>query len=99
MDINETVKSAYVSATVKGLWGLCPSTIGFYNNLAEELSEARNEINNIDPIRTSSTGVPAGEAIELADMIILIMSYFGKRGWNLEDAIRIKMDYNEKRNR
>lgn len=37
---------------------------------------------------------PEGEAIELADAVIRIMDYFAHRGWNLENAIRIKHNFN-----
>lgn len=37
---------------------------------------------------------PEGEAIELADSVIRIMDYFAHRGWDLEEAIRIKHGYN-----
>ena len=38
-----------------------------------------------------------GEAIELADAVIRIMDYFGERGWDLEQAIKLKMAYNKTR--
>jgi hypothetical protein len=40
---------------------------------------------------------PEGEAIELADAVIRIMDYFEAQGWDLEDAMKIKSDYNETR--
>lgn len=40
---------------------------------------------------------PEGEAIELADAVIRIADYFGERGWDLEQAIKIKMAYNKTR--
>lgn len=40
---------------------------------------------------------PEGEAIELADAAIRIMDYFEAMGWDLEEAIQIKSDYNETR--
>lgn len=38
---------------------------------------------------------PEGEAIELADAVIRIADYFGERGWDLEQAIKLKMAYNK----
>ena len=40
---------------------------------------------------------PEGELIELADAVIRIADYCGRMGWNLEDAIKLKMSYNETR--
>jgi hypothetical protein len=41
---------------------------------------------------------PEGELIELADAIINILSYCESKKWNIEKAIEIKMNYEEKRN-
>lgn len=35
-----------------------------------------------------------GEAAELADCVIRIFDYFGKQGWDLEEVIRLKHEYN-----
>ena len=53
---------------------------------------------NID-IWEESFGIvkPEGEATELADTVIRIMDYFEYKGWDLEEAIRIKSKYNESR--
>jgi NTP pyrophosphatase (non-canonical NTP hydrolase) len=40
---------------------------------------------------------PEGIAVELADCIIRILDYCGKEGINIEDAIRIKYEYNKSR--
>jgi len=37
---------------------------------------------------------PEGQAIELADAIIRIADYFGQMGWDLTQAIELKMGYN-----
>jgi NTP pyrophosphatase (non-canonical NTP hydrolase) len=40
---------------------------------------------------------PEGEAIELADVVIRVMDYFGAKGWDLEKAILYKHQYNKTR--
>ena len=40
---------------------------------------------------------PEGELIELADTMIRIADYCGFMGWDLEKAIKSKMEYNETR--
>lgn len=35
-----------------------------------------------------------GEQAELADCVIRIFDYFGKQGWDLEEVIRMKHEYN-----
>lgn len=40
---------------------------------------------------------PEGEAIELADVLIRIGDYFGRKGWDLEQAVKIKLAYNRTR--
>jgi hypothetical protein len=40
---------------------------------------------------------PEGQAIELADVVIMITSYFEHKGWNLGEAIHMKHKYNKTR--
>jgi len=42
-------------------------------------------------------GKPEGMPIELADCIIRILDYCGKEGIDIEEAIRLKMQYNKTR--
>lgn len=37
---------------------------------------------------------PEGEAVELVDTVIRIMDYFGFMGWDLEEIIKLKYEYN-----
>jgi NTP pyrophosphatase (non-canonical NTP hydrolase) len=48
-------------------------------------------------ISWDDTRKPEGELIELADAVIRIMDYCESRGFNLQDAIRIKHEYNKTR--
>ncbi len=40
---------------------------------------------------------PQGEAVELADAIIRILDYAAYRGWNMEEVIQLKHNYNKER--
>ena len=40
---------------------------------------------------------PKGELIELADCIMRILSYCGHKGYNMEEAILLKLKYNKTR--
>jgi hypothetical protein len=40
---------------------------------------------------------PEGEAVELMDCVIRIMDYFGAQGWNFEEILNLKLDYNKTR--
>ncbi len=64
------------------------------SEVAEACEEARKK--DVQPIYYKD-GKPEGEAIELADAAIRIMDYFEYKGWDLEEAIRIKSAYNETR--
>lgn len=37
---------------------------------------------------------PEGEAIELVDCLLRIADYFGEKGWDLEAAVKAKLNYN-----
>ena len=45
----------------------------------------------------TENGKPEGELIELADVIIRIADYCGYMGWDLQEAVNLKLNYNSKR--
>lgn len=68
--------------------------------MAEELIETHEEVRNGRPvaeIRFSDDDKPEGIPIELADVIIRVCDLAGFYGIDLDQAIRMKMDYNARR--
>jgi NTP pyrophosphatase (non-canonical NTP hydrolase) len=59
---------------------------------AEELRLVPVDRSDWDPTRK-----PEGLAIELADVVIRIADYCGRMGWDLQDAINIKLAFNATR--
>ncbi len=54
------------------------------------LEQAQHNNSNHDP-------KCEGLAIELVDTVIRIADYFGAKGWDMEELVRLKMDYNKDR--
>jgi NTP pyrophosphatase (non-canonical NTP hydrolase) len=104
LTIQEAIAKCYVTAKLKG-WhdeeNYPPRTFGEIIALCHsELSEALEEFrsgHSVQQIYYSHEGKPEGVPIELADVLIRIFDYVGRRGIPLEDALKIKMAYNETR--
>ena len=98
--INDYCCDAFNNAVLKG-WHEKERTIGDQIALMHsELSEAFEEFRNgyrPDEIYFSDGRKPEGIPIELADCIIRIFDFCGKYDIDLEQAIKIKMEYNETR--
>lgn len=68
--------------------------------IVSELSEALEEYRESKPLRyrvASNLEKPEGIAAELADVVIRVGDLAGILGFDLEDAIREKMEYNSTR--
>lgn len=96
--INDLVKEVYENAKDKG-WHESPrSALEIHMLIVSEVAEATEAVrSNLLPILFTESGKPEGEAIELADAVIRIMDYFGSKGWDLQQAIDIKHEYNKTR--
>ena len=97
MEIKELVTESHNTATEKGWWDIIKSPLEIYMLIVSEIAEATECARDIDtePIWISEVGKPEGEAVELADAVIRIADWFGHKGWDLEKALRLKMEYNK----
>jgi NTP pyrophosphatase (non-canonical NTP hydrolase) len=101
--INQLVIEAHETAKEKG-WYDQPTTFGDQiANMHAELSEAWEDFRNgkemkVIQLDLSSDRVkPLGIPIELADVVIRIFDTCGYYGINLEEAIKVKLEYNKTR--
>lgn len=102
MSVAEIQQAVHNTAVDKGWWDgveLTPSEI--LSKLAlvhSEVSEAVEEVRVRDIRDVYLEGEkPCGFAIECADVVIRIMDLCGKAGVSLEEAIEMKMKYNQTR--
>jgi NTP pyrophosphatase (non-canonical NTP hydrolase) len=99
--MNKLVMEAHENAVAHGWW---EEDRGFAEIIAlmhSELSEALEEYGNgHDPQAIyyyAQKGKPEGIPIELADVVIRIFDACGRYEIDLDEAVRIKMEYNKTR--
>lgn len=99
MELNELVKRAHETAVRHGFWNPAPEIGTSIAQIHSELSEALEEARAGKPNLYYNTGndKPEGIAAELADAMIWIADLCGHLGIDLDDIVRRKMDYNDKR--
>lgn len=111
MDIRELVREAHETAMLKGWWQERRTPLELIVLMHAELSEAVEDHRNGHgttevyyetqeaPIDSDAHVLrkPCGVPIELADVVIRIADFCGHYGIDLEEAIRLKMVYNETR--
>lgn len=94
----------HAMAKEKGWWENPRSPLDVHmlivSEIAEATEEARKKTNPVyfdDSPGAAYPLKPEGELIELADAVIRIMDYCGFKNWDLEAAIRMKVEYNASR--
>ena len=97
MKINELVKEVHETAKEKGWWDSPRSPLEIHALIHAEIAEATEEARKGNPDMYLEEGKPEGELIELADAIIRIADWCGFKGWDLEEALKVKMEYNKTR--
>lgn len=106
MSLNDWVDVVHNNAADHGWWEeerKLPEIIALiHSELSESLEHYRNtesyKARGLDPnVHTDESGKPDGVAVELADAVIRVMDYFGRQGWDLEEIISMKHEYNKSR--
>lgn len=104
MTIEELIKESHETALSKGFWQDGNRNISeALLRIHEEISEAGTEHRKgrmqtwFSEGEQLGTKKPEGFAIELADAMIRLADLCGGLGINLEEALRLKMDYNKTR--
>lgn len=100
--LNEAAKAVHKNARNKGWWDggrqFTDVIALIHSEVSEALDEYRNgheytEIYYIGNIGTKPEGVP----IEMADIILRVLDFCGHAGIDIEEALRLKMAYNDSR--
>lgn len=95
--IKELQKAIHQNAKKHGWWDNERNPLEIHMLIVSEVSEATEEVRNDKEPYYEKNRKPEGESVELADAVIRIMDYFEHKGWDLEDIIIKKHEYNKSR--
>lgn len=98
MTIPELIAEVYADSVDHGWHEKERSPLEYHMLIVTEIAEATECVRNHEGgSYINEDGKPCGELIELADTIIRICDYVASKGWNLEEALRTKIDFNKTR--
>ena len=92
--INSIVESVHNNAKAHGWWEQKREFGSLLMLIVSELSEAFEEFRNNKAAIYYVDGKPEGIAIELIDVVLRIMDIFGAEGWDFQNALEIKHQFN-----
>jgi len=99
MNFNRLAQEIHANAVAKGLNAPDETLIVALGHVFDELTEVLDEQeagHDVAEIYVKH-GKPEGVPIELADIIIRVLSYCGKESIDIDSAIRAKMKFNATR--
>jgi NTP pyrophosphatase (non-canonical NTP hydrolase) len=102
MTIQELVQQSYTTALEKGWWdkeiNFGEKLMLMVTELAEVMEEYRRDgLSTASMLVIDATHKPEGIAVELADLLIRVADVCGHYNIPLEEALRLKLEYNKTR--
>lgn len=97
MEINKTANEVFTIAAEHGWHEKKNPMAQSLMLMVTELAEAMEEIRHDKPSLYVKDGKPEGIQSELADCVIRIMDTFVEEGWDMENALKLKIEYNRTR--
>lgn len=94
MDLNRLAAEIYQNNVKKGFWDDDRSIGEVIALIHSEASEALEDWRDGRMRIYAESGKPVGFPIELADIVIRVLDLCHKLGIDIEDAIRMKHEYN-----